>query len=395
LAINDSNQFSTISTVRFNTGTQTGVIFDYVHNVSGDSNEQLSYSCSDGTGSLIYITSLQSVALTSSQVDNLPIFDGKWYSISTYHSASNVNLYVNRLDEDVIDFSASGSFTGHFPVQGAGATLLLQAGNHNFLNFQMWDTELTKVERENHALNPFSYGSDTPDRAEKLLVYYKFDKDANAELGSEFDYSSHAYHCTPTGTYEKYLFDYNFIAPPEYGWNEEKIRLYDGMVPSDQDYWSDNTKLSLEFNLVDALNEDISLMMSSLDNWNNIIGDAANRYREVYPQLEQLRRQYFKRLTGRINFRAFADFLDFYDRSFVDLIAKLLPAEAKFTGAEFIVESHMLERPKVQYTYRRSEVQLVPEGTIVIYGHPASTSWIFAPPAVTGSGFEYAFPITF
>jgi hypothetical protein len=128
--------------------------------------------------------------------------------------------------------------------------------------------------------------------------------------------------------------------------------------------------VSVEFNLMDALNEDISYMLASMDNWNNMIGDHANRHRESYPALDRFRQQYFSRLTGRVNFRAFADFMDFFDRSFVDIIRRLLPARANFKGAEFVVESHMLERPKAVYGYRRHNPELVPEGSIVIVGHP-------------------------
>ena len=120
-----------------------------------------------------------------------------------------------------------------------------------------------------------------------------------------------------------------------------------------------------------------SMMLSTMDNWNNIIGDPANKYRGDYPQLEKLRQQYFRRLSGRINFRVFIDYLDFFDRSFIELVKKLLPARVDFQGADIVIESHMLERAKVQYTYRRQNPQLVPEGTIVIYGHAPlkTTSW--------------------
>jgi hypothetical protein len=166
--------------------------------------------------------------------------------------------------------------------------------------------------------------------------------------------------------YYRNMVDYNFIAPIDQGWNEEKIRALDATKTPIDEIWNDNNVLSIEFNLIDALNEDITLMMSSLDNWNNALGAPANRYRDEYPDIESLRRQYFTRLTGRINFRVFADFLDFFDRSFVDMTARLLPARANFKGAEFVVESHMLERPKVQQSYRRADLQLVPEGRIII-----------------------------
>lgn len=63
----------------------------------------------------------------------------------------------------------------------------------------------------------------------------------------------------------------------------------------------------------------------------------------------------------------FADMLEFFDRSFIDMVKKMLPHRAKFLGDEFVVESHMLERPKMQWNYRRREQELVIEGSIKVY----------------------------
>jgi len=72
-------------------------------------------------------------------------------------------------------------------------------------------------------------------------------------------------------------------------------------------------------------------------------------------------------LNGSINFRLFADLLEFFDRSFIGMIRRLIPARAVFIGDEFVVESHMLERPKVQWNYRRREKELDLEGVIRVY----------------------------
>jgi hypothetical protein len=103
-----------------------------------------------------------------------------------------------------------------------------------------------------------------------------------------------------------------------------------------------------------------------MNNFNNIIGLPNQRYNSTYADLDILRANYFKRLTDRLNFRVFVDMLEFFDRSFVELIRKLIPANANFLGDEFVVESHMLERPKLQWNYRRKDVEFNPEGVIKI-----------------------------
>ena len=312
------------------------------------------------------------------------VFDNRWYNLCLQTNYTTATLYVSHLDEDYIDWSYSSSSLMSSSIIGSNK-FTMGPGVFKATNAQVWGLEQSEQEREDHAINPFSYGSMTPDRNDLLFIHWYLEKDV-----VDVNYTGSVISAVTAS-----LLEYNFIAPPEYGWNEDKIRSFSSTTTPKGEVWSDNTKLSLEFNLIDALNEDISYMMSSLDNWNNIIGDAANRYRDTYPQLEKLKRQYFNRLTGRINFRAFADFLDFFDRSFVDMVAKLLPAEANFTGAEFVVESHMLERPKVQYHYRRHDVQLIPEGRIVIYA-PQPSSWTHNNTSISGSpGFQYGLDVTF
>lgn len=344
--------------------------------------------------------------------DNLPIFDGRWYHLSLERQASSVRLDIQFLDTDRPGGKAASNspqseaipYSQTLPLSGTllGANLDLILGYSPFPvhtagqfwchNFQFWSpvhtsglSLLSDIDRLDHTLNPFSRGTETPDNEENLVVLWQFDKlidsDNNQYLCSDFDQSSPGFLIVSgtvpgisgawnPNTYDRFNFSYNYIAPPDYGWTEEKIRYLDTPRPDPRDHWNEINDVGIEFNLIDALNEDISMMLSTMDNWNNIIGDPANRYRDTYPQLEKLRTQYFRRLSNRINFRVFIDYLDFFDRSFIDLIKRLLPARISFQGAEIVVESHMLERNKVQYTYRRTNPQLVPEGTIRIYGHP-------------------------
>jgi len=304
------------------------------------------------------------------------VFDGRWHSLMLQRIPGAVTMSLYHLDEDVVDWGYAQSatlpttFVGALKIQ-VGNGILSGNGEFSALNLQVWNLTQSLTEQTDHTLNPFSFGATTPERAQRLEINWMFDKDANDVALEEFDQSVHHRHGQPyDGVYHRELMDYNFIAPVDYGWSEEKIRYSPDVRPPPDQNWLDSNIVSLEMNLVDALNEDVSLMLATMDNWNNTIGAAANRHRENYPSLERFRAQYFQRLHNRINFRAFADFMDFFDRSFVELVHKLLPARANFKGAEFVVESHMLERPKVQYTYRRQSPQLVPEGVILIYGYP-------------------------
>jgi hypothetical protein len=356
-------------------------------------------------------TALEAAGILSAELTGVPIFDGRWYSLQLDIfgvSPPTATLYIKHLDEDRIDMSLSHTFSipGTIPLNygdigdfyvGRFLTVYPTGSEFWLHNTQYWRKFPSEVERNDHTLNPFSFGEEAPDLNYQdsangnLAINWQFDKDVDHSQGKVWD-SSPLSQYTPIAKnallYERFSRNYNFIASPDYGWNEEKIRTFASSTVPYGSQWLESNAVSVEFNLIDALNEDISMMLSSMDNWNNVIGDPANRHRDTYPNLERFRQQYFSRLTGRINFRAFADFMDFFDRSFIDMIRKLLPARVNFKGAELVVESHMLERPKVQYTYRRHNPVLVPEGTITIVGHPSgvpvNVMSPYAPPTPEG-----------
>ena len=123
--------------------------------------------------------------------------------------------------------------------------------------------------------------------------------------------------------------------------------------------------VALEFNIVDALNEDMSQIMATLEQLETAIARPASE--TDYNGLRVLRERYFRRLQDRLNFRIFADMLDFFDRSFVDMVRRLVPARAYFIGDEQVVESHMFERSKVSYGHvmgRRQEKHQTLEGVV-------------------------------
>jgi hypothetical protein len=374
--------------------------------------ESLRYEREERSGSLTHVGKLVYTDFSGGEVtfDSLPIFDGRWYHISVLRSGTTVQLDIQFLDTDLygakmadvspvsvaLPTRMSGTLSNAvespyiaFTVGASpDATSVGQFWTHNLM---IWSLALTDQERLDHTANPLGQGADTPERYNELRLNWQFDKLTDSDTWTEtlpmgssgsyfFDSSQYGAHgyleggAPYTGSwnenvYDRFNFAYNFIAPPDYNWTEEKIRYLDNPRPNPKDHWNEINDVGIEFSLIDALNEDISYMMSTMDNWNNIIGDPANKYRENYPTLEKLRQQYFTRLTGRINFRTFIDFLDFFDRSFIELVKRLLPARIDFQGAEVVVESHMLERPKVQWNYRRQNPQLVPEGDILIYGH--------------------------
>ena len=344
--------------------------------------------------------------------EDVPIFDGRWYHMTVKRWQdiySNWQLSINfeHLDNDVVDTSltyTSGD-VGTRLDNGSPQYVEIGAGDFWTNNVQMWRGVLSGSESRDHTLNPFSAGTEYPDGQANQLLWWKLDELIDSDNGVYYDskypsgtnvlnpgtFTPDGYYGSNLDTwaggpdfYGRFNFVYNFIAPPDFSWTEEKVRYIDKskILPGDQ--WSEVNDAAIEFNLIDALNEDISTIISSMDNWNNIIGMPVAKYNDDYQDLMKLRQQYFSRLSGRINFRAFADFMDFFDRSFLDLVKRLLPARVDFKGAELVVESHMLERPKVQYSFRPPSLIMVPEGVVSIYSPyvPMSSEYLANLPTI-------------
>lgn len=111
----------------------------------------------------------------------------------------------------------------------------------------------------------------------------------------------------------------------------------------------DNTRFTVDFSVVDALDQDIINIFSTLDLLDNVIGNPELMFSPDYPGLENLRDIYFHRLSDRVNLKSFFEFYKWFDTNIGSFISQLIPRKTKFLGTNFVIESHMLERPKLEY----------------------------------------------
>lgn len=326
----------------------------------------------------VFVTGTEGTVSTG----QIGIFDGRWYNLTFFRDpvSGTLALDVLNLDYDTVtrvalassSFSVvTGTLSYSLVVGASGST-----GSQMYANeVRVWDQALSNKERFDHAYNYQSYGLDDILDPTRPLVHWRLWENVSSSAGGTFNIDdvslnlvsgSAANFKASSSSYRKFLFDYNYIASPDMGWVDDKIRVYDKERLTVADVVEDNPTVGLEFNMVDALNEDISQMISALDGFDNSVGLPANRFRSEYHDVSFLRRKYFARLRDRLNFRVFFDMLDFFDRNFVTMVKRLIPIGASFLGDELVVESHMLERPKLQWNYRRQPSQFVVEGSIKI-----------------------------
>ena len=113
----------------------------------------------------------------------------------------------------------------------------------------------------------------------------------------------------------------------------------------------DDPRFSIEFSSIDALNEDIVKMFSSLDIINDILGAPNNVFADSYQDLEKLQDIYFNRLTDKISLDAYFELFKWFNDTFTEIIVQLIPRKTNYMGTNFIIESHLLERHRFKYSY--------------------------------------------
>lgn len=114
---------------------------------------------------------------------------------------------------------------------------------------------------------------------------------------------------------------------------------------------TDNEKFSIEFSVVDALDQDIMTIFGTLAELDNALGDPNLLFSQDYPSLEVLRRIYFNKLTDKMNLKGFFEFFKWFDTNISTFVAQLLPRKTNFRGTNFVIESHAIERAKVEYKF--------------------------------------------
>jgi len=190
-----------------------------------------------------------------------------------------------------------------------------------------------------------------------------------------FDFSQKNFHLSGTNfpmtssviVPEKFY--YSYISPKfDEGTSTDKVRArsfqnYSNVVSSSyaqvaplyqielNEQPSDNTRFSVDFSIVDSLDQDIVGIFSTLDALDNILGNPELMFSPDYPGLDNLRTIYFNRLTGKMNLKGFFEFYKWFDTNIGTFISQLVPRKTKFLGTNFVLESHMLERPKMEYTF--------------------------------------------
>lgn len=307
-----------------------------------------------------------------------PLWSSWWESVN----ASGSFLEIGSRSIDGYDFLLNGSDV----PQAAHETSFEGRVSH----IRFWSKYLTSAEWQEHVRNFKSLGVQDPTKNfnfvttqtgsfERLRMDVSTDQmttesNSSGEL-QFFDFSQNQYHWSGSSFPVTYSvmkperFYYSYISPKfDESATTEKVRprsfmnyqnvlssSYAQVAPLYQIELSeeptDNTRFTIDYSVVDALDQDIVGIFSTLEALDNIIGNPELMFSPDYPRLEVLRDVYFNRLVDKMNLRNFFEFYKWFDTNIGTFISQLVPRKTKYLGTNFVVESHMLERAKLEYQF--------------------------------------------
>ena len=142
------------------------------------------------------------------------------------------------------------------------------------------------------------------------------------------------------------------LLPPEYIASNDMIQV----LASDDQIFQTFSKPSTSFFAVEksmyrSISNRMLLLFASIKDFNNLIGDPVNKYRLNYKHMEKMREIFFRKVQNDIvDLQKYLDYYKWLDTAMTQMLDQFMPASARYApNVRTVVESHALERSKVQY----------------------------------------------
>ncbi len=108
---------------------------------------------------------------------------------------------------------------------------------------------------------------------------------------------------------------------------------------------------SVEASMYDTISRKALEFFSTVVDFNNLVGEPANKYKTQYKDLTKLRNLFFKSVENSPDLDKYVSLYKWVDDALEGVLANLIPASANASDkVRTIVESHVLERNKVPHS---------------------------------------------
>ena len=117
--------------------------------------------------------------------------------------------------------------------------------------------------------------------------------------------------------------------------------------------------LSVEKSMYQTVSEEMLKMFATVTDFNNIVGEPVNKYRQSYKKLEKLRQIFFENVENdRMDLEKFIEYFKWVDDAVTVMISQLIPVSSNSVDLlRNMVESHIFERNKYFYKFPTFELK--------------------------------------
>ena len=327
-----------------------------------------------------------STDLTTSASVYLPFFDGEWWSVLINSGSNGFELYSKNKtyqgdDGTTIGFQSSSSIVPPTHSWSTSTTSTFnglggEEFNGSYQEIRYYTNAISESVFDDYVMNPLSSEGNSLNSSPNELAF-------RASLGSELDTTNNtSIHPKVTGSWESTSSftsnsTYTFSTTPTYTKNTEyifldqpiagiknrvsdKVRVEDNVMPSGDvlspirrisqqteasaSYTPNTNLLEVAFSPQNEINDDIISQLGYF-NIGNYIGDPADRTNpnQSYPELDNLRNDYFKKYIKNYNVYDFVRLIKYFDNSLFKMIKDFVPARTSLVSG-VVIKQHLLER---------------------------------------------------
>lgn len=115
-------------------------------------------------------------------------------------------------------------------------------------------------------------------------------------------------------------------------------------------------RVSIDMSIVKVINDDISKIISDLNDFTLKVNNNLSIYEYQYKDLNTLREDYFSKFSDSnyVNYASIGNVFKYFDNIMSSILFDIVPSRVRFDGFNFVYESHALERHKYQYKNKDS-----------------------------------------
>ena len=122
--------------------------------------------------------------------------------------------------------------------------------------------------------------------------------------------------------------------------------------------------IAFEKSMAQTISEEMIKFMSSVTDFNNLIGRPVDKYRQEYKDLNKLRQLFFERVSNEPDLDKYIDYYKWLDDSLGEMLVALVPASLPHSdGINNVIENTVLSRDKYDHKFPTIEFKTpTPEG---------------------------------